>query len=304
MKYSVIQKVQEMKVDPRQTPEMPKAGHILMVRPTFFHVDNPINPHMRKADGSLHVLNKIKADEEWERLRSAYKNLAFAVHEADAQEGLPDMVFCANQSLPFISRSGERMAIMSNMANDTRHREVPTIRSTLERLGYKTHNLPERSPATLFEGMGDAIWLPGHRLLLGGYGHRTTKEIYTEVAQRVEAGVVVFELVNPRFYHLDTCLSVLDSHSALACRDAFTAEGWALIEKIFPRLIEVPLAEADSPVFACNAHCPDGKHVIMQAGATRTVAALKGAGFEPIEISTEEFIKSGGSVFCMKLQFF
>lgn len=304
MKYSVIQRVQELKLDPRQTPEMPLAGHILMVRPTFFHVDNPINPHMRKADGSLHILDKGKAQNEWDSLRSTYKNLGYAVHEADAQEGLPDMVFCANQSLPFVSRGGERMAIMSNMANDTRHREVATIKVTLERLGYKTHNLSTRSASTLFEGMGDAIWLPGHRLLLGGYGHRTTLEIYGEVAERVEADVVVFELANPRFYHLDTCLSILDFRSALACRDAFTTEGWALIQKIFPRLIEVPLAEADSPVFACNAHCPDGKHVIMQSGATQTVAALRGAGFEPVEISTEEFIKSGGSVFCMKLQFF
>lgn len=300
----LIHTAQELTFDVRQTPTMPLAKQILMVRPTYFHVENPINPHMRKADGSLHELNKPKAMQEWEVLRETYKRLGLTVHEAEAQVGLPDMVFCANQSLPFVSRTGERMAVLSNMANDTRHREVPTIQATLERQGYKTWALPDRNSKTLFEGMGDALWLPGHRVLLGGYGHRTTQSIYSEVARLTDATVVTFELVNPRFYHLDTCLSILDAHSALACKDAFTADGWALVQKIFPNLIEVPLVEADSPVFACNAHCPDGKHVILQAGAQRTVAALRKAGFEPIELSTEEFIKSGGSVFCMKLQFF
>ncbi|NBX17840.1 MAG: amidinotransferase [Proteobacteria bacterium] len=300
----LIHSSKELTFDLRQTPSMPLARQILMVRPTFFHVDNPINPHMRKADGTLHQLDKPKAMKEWEVLRETYVKLGFSVHEADAQEGLPDMVFCANQSLPFVSRTGLKTAIMSNMANDTRHKEVPALESALTRLGYKTEHLPARSSGTLFEGMGDALWLPGHRVLLGGYGHRTTQEIYGAVFGLVDATVITFELANPRFYHLDTCLSILDSQSALACKEAFTAEGWALVKQIFPKLIEVSVSEADSPVFACNAHCPDGRHVIMQSGAERTVSALKSHGFIPIELSTEEFVKSGGSVFCMKLQFF
>ncbi len=300
----LIHTAQELTFDVRQAAAMPLARNILMVRPTYFHVENPINPHMRKADGTLHELNKPKAMSEWEALRETYRKLGLAVHEAEAQVGLPDMVFCANQSLPYVTRVGEKMAIMSNMANDTRHREVPTIQTTLERLGYKTNQLPKRSSSTLFEGMGDALWLPGHRVLLGGYGHRTTKQIYSEIFAHIDATVITFELVNPRFYHLDTCLSILDSHSALACKEAFTADGWELVKKIFPRLIVVPLSEADSPVFACNAHCPDGHNVILQSGARQTVKALKDHGFSPVELSTEEFIKSGGSVFCMKLQFF
>jgi N-dimethylarginine dimethylaminohydrolase len=90
----------------------------------------------------------------------------------------------------------------------------------------------------------------------------------------------------------------------MACREAFTDEGWLLLNRVFTRLVEVPLGEADSPGFACNAHCPDGAHVIIQQGSPVTVQRLKDLGFHVIELSTEEFIKSGGSVFCMKLQFF
>lgn len=300
----IVRNASELNFDIRSTPKMPLARRILMVRPTYFHVDNPINPHMRKADGTLHVLDKVKAMAEWETLRATYRSIGLEVYAGEATSGLPDMVFCANQSLPFVSRTGEYRAIPSNMTNDMRQREVLAIQAALERAGYNTDELPARDSSTLFEGMGDALWLPGHRVLLGGYGHRTHRSIYGKVAEITDATVLVFELANPRFYHLDTCLSILDARSVLACRDAFTPEGWELVEKVFPNLIEVPLAEADSPVFACNAHCPDGKNVLMQLGAKETVLKLQESGFHPIELSTEEFIKSGGSVFCMKLQFF
>lgn len=300
----IVRNASELNFDLRSTPKMPLARRILMVRPTYFHVDNPINPHMRKADGTLHVLDKVKAMAEWETLRATYRSIGLEVYEGEAISGLPDMVFCANQTLPFVSRTGEYRAILSNMANDIRHKEVLGIKAALEHEGYSTDELPARDSSTLFEGMGDALWLPGHRVLLGGYGHRTHRSIYEKVAEITDATALVFELANPRFYHLDTCLSILDARSALACRDAFTPEGWELVERVFPNLIEVPVAEADSPVFACNAHCPDGKNVLMQLGAKETVQRLQVSGFHPIELSTEEFIKSGGSVFCMKLQFF
>ena len=65
-----------------------------------------------------------------------------------------------------------------------------------------------------------------------------------------------------------------------------------------------PHPPADAPHFACNAHSPDGKHVLIQSSATRAMHALERAGFSPIPIDTSEFIKSGGSVFCLKLMLF
>lgn len=300
----IIDTVDDLNFDIRSIEKMPLARRILMVKPTYFHVDNPINPHMKKADGTLHELDKAKAMNEWEKLREVYSEIGLEVFEAHPVEGLPDMVFCANQSLPSVSRTGELVAAMSNMANDMRHLEVPAIAEALQNLGYKTQHLAERNKNSFFEGMGDALWLPGHRVLLGGYGYRTHRGAYEKIAELLDTTVLCFELVNPRFYHLDTCLSILDECSALACREAFTDEGWKLLNKVFTRLVEVPIAEADSPGFACNAHCPDGRHVLLQQGSPQTVDKLKSLGFQVVELSTEEFIKSGGSVFCMKLQFF
>lgn len=300
----IINTAEEFNFDITSLDKMPLARRILMVNPTYFHVNNPINPHMKKPDGSLHVLDKAKALAEWEKLREIYLDIGLDVTEVAPIEGLPDMVFCANQSLPSVSRTGELVAVMSNMANDVRHLEVPAIAEALQRLGYKTKELAERTHTSFFEGMGDALWVPGYRVLFGGYGYRTHSSAYEKIAELLDVTVLCFELVNPRFYHFDTCLSILDARSALACREAFTDAGWRLLNKVFPRLVEVPLSEADSPGFACNAHCPDGRNVIIHEGSPVTVGNLKTLGFQPIELSTEEFIKSGGSVFCMKLQFF
>ena len=111
---------------------------------------------------------------------------------------------------------------------------------------------------------------------------------------------LTLELVDDRFYHLDTCLQLVDEQTALFVPSAFTAEGVRLLEKAFPRLVEVPEDEALHGL-ACNGHCPDGTHFIVHRGATKTLAEVRRLGLTPIEVDTSEFLKSGGSVYCMKL---
>jgi N-dimethylarginine dimethylaminohydrolase len=83
---------------------------------------------------------------------------------------------------------------------------------------------------------------------------------------------------------------------------AFDDDGLALIHDLFERVIEAPEDEARE-LFACNAHCPDEEHVLIQRGCDTTTRLLRDAGFAPVELETSEFLKAGGSVFCMKLMF-
>jgi N-dimethylarginine dimethylaminohydrolase len=64
--------------------------------------------------------------------------------------------------------------------------------------------------------------------------------------------------------------------------------------------IEVDDDEARTKL-AANACCPDGRHVLIQSGCTKTNRALESAGYRAVEVETSEFLKSGGSVFCLKL---
>lgn len=275
-----------------------------MVTPKYFHIDNPINAHMLDAQGKPHILNKDLALNQWKQLKDVYEKLNLQVFVLEGVEHLPDMVFCANQSFPFVDENGKPCAILSNMKDNTRHKEVSFIDEFLKSQGYSTQSIAPRSEKTLLEGMGDVTWLGTKKYLLGGYGFRTDKSIYAELTRITKIPVSMFELKNSKFYHLDTCLSILNSTTALVCKEAFTKEGFNLLQTLIPNLLLVPLEEADAPGFACNAHCPDEKHVIIQHGNTITNKLLKQHNFIPVEVDTSEFIKSGGSVYCMKLMFF
>jgi N-dimethylarginine dimethylaminohydrolase len=164
--------------------------------------------------------------------------------------------------------------------------------------GVEVLRLDRRSVET-FEGMGDAAWHPGRALLYGGVGPRSAEEAYVTISAWTALPVAILELVDDRFHHLDTCLAFLDGETAIAHPAAFSAESLALLRSLVPRLIEVD--EEEALAFACNGHCPDGRTFICPPGAPRTIAQVREAGFDVIELPTHEFLKSGGSVHRMKL---
>ncbi len=279
-------------------PEMPSPSRVLLTRPDHFDVEYTINPHM---EGNIGSVNKEEALEQWKSLRQLYEALGIEASVIPGEEGLPDMVFCANQTLPFIKTvSGERGIVLSRMYAPQRAPEVPFYASFFEEVGYNVHPLPDS--VSDFEGMGDALWHPGRFLLWGGHGFRSSIAAYSFLNEILGVRILVLKLKDPDFYHLDTCLSVLDEDTALIYPGAFDAEGLDLIRTVFRRVLYAPEDEARS-FFAVNAHCPDGHNVIIQAGCDQTISVLRREQFNPIEVRTEEFLKAGGSVFCMKQMF-
>lgn len=277
-------------------PAMPLPGEVLMVRPLHYSVEYVINPHMADHVGNV---DPVEAQNEWGLVRSLYDQLGLKTHVIEDQEGLPDMVFCANQSLPFIDEDGKKHVFMSIMHADQRKNEVPYIEQWYRQKGYGIHYLDETKIDT-FEGCGDAIWHTGKRLLWGGYGYRTDTKAYEVISDTYDVPVITLELVDESFYHLDTCFCVLDKDTALVYPDAFSDRGIELINSIFTKIIHASRYEAKK-LFACNASCPDGRNVIIQQGCTDVNKNLRDAGFSVHEVSTYEFLKSGGSVFCMKM---
>ncbi|MFN3596770.1 MAG: dimethylarginine dimethylaminohydrolase family protein [Rubricoccaceae bacterium] len=285
-------------VSPEALPAVPRPGRVLMTSPEHFEVAYVINPHM---EGNLGAVDPARARAQWAALRDAYERLGFPVSVVPGQPGLPDMVFCANQTLPYLTPGGARGVVASRMHAPQRAGEVPYFEAFFAGEGYAVHTLDPDLPGT-FEGMGDALWHPGRYLLWGGYGYRTSRQVYDRFAEKLGFPVVPLALTDPDFYHLDTCLCPLDEHTALLFPGAFDDEGLATIRAHFRRTIEAPEDEARR-LFACNAHSPDGRHVLIQRGCARTNDLLRAGGYEVVEVDTDEFLKSGGSVFCMKLMF-
>ena len=98
------------------------------------------------------------------------------------------------------------------------------------------------------------------------------------MARILEVDVVSLELVDPRFYHLDTCFCPLDATNVLAAPDAFAPESMRLIRELVPNLIEVPVEVAAG--FACNA-MPLGRHVLSSLTISQMEAPLRAAGYTP-----------------------
>lgn len=279
-------------------PAIPRPGRVLLTTPDHFEVAYVINPHM---EGNVGDVDRDRARAQWETLYDTYRRLGMEVSLLPGAEGLPDMVFCANQTLPYLTPGGERGAVLSRMHAPQRTPEVEHYRAFFEDEGYETIGLDPDLPGD-FEGMGDAIWHPGRYLLWGGHGYRTDRQVYHRLGDKLGFPVLPLSLTDPDFYHLDTCFCPLDEQTALVYPGAFDEEGLATIKAHFPRIIEAPEDEARG-LFACNAHSPDGQHVLIQAGCEGTNALLRAGGYDVIEVETGEFLKSGGSVFCMKLMF-
>ena len=291
----LITHARQLDLAPEQRPPRPAERRVLMADPAHFAVEYVINPHMAAHVGGV---DQPLARRQWSALRDAYVALGFTVDVLPAAPGLPDLVFIANQSFPVLWPDGRWGAVLSRMHHAQRQPEVALVAAWYAAAGGAC--VPLDVDGSSFEGTGDALWWPGRRLVVGGHGFRTDAAVYARLAELVAAPVVALRLVDERFYHLDTCLSLLDERTALYVPEAFDAEGLALLEALVPRLVPVPIDDAAERL-ACNGHCPDGRHVLLQSGCPQTVASLRELGFTPIELDTSEYLKSGGSVFCMKL---
>lgn len=271
---------------------------ILMCRPDYFEVNYSGNDFMKS---NLDNVDKDKALKEWKDLKNVYEDLGFEIMLIKPVEGLVDMVFTANQSLPFIDKEGSKKVILSRMKNEQRKQEVKYFRDFYSDKNYEVLELPNQ--IEYFESMGDSVIDYERNILFGGYGYRTQELTYDIISKYTTFNIVKLKLINPVLYHLDTCFSVLNKETCVVALSAFNEEGVNMIKTYFKNVIIVD-EEENMKYFVCNCHCPDGKNVIVQKGSTQFKQDIIKTGFNLIEVETGEFMKSGGSVFCMKLMIF
>ncbi len=282
------------------TPAVPLLSSVLLGDPAEFEVLEAINVHMATADGGLQQVDRMSAQGQWHSLLDAYRGIGMGVEVLPAAPGLADSCFTANPSMVLSAPDGGRVAWMAKMAHGSRQPEVALHADFFRQQGIPTREIPDA--VERFEGCGDGLLHPGRYLLHAGVGPRTTAAAWEHIAEaHPEMDVLLYELQDDRFYHLDTALAPLAERTAMYVEQAFDQAGLDLIHAAFPKAFPVPLEEALR--FACNAHSPDRCHVLIERGCPVTTAELRKRDFEPIELDTSEFRKSGGSVFCLKLAF-
>jgi N-dimethylarginine dimethylaminohydrolase len=272
---------------------------ILMVSPKGFRIDYAINPYMLDANGRLKIVDQEKAAAQWQKLQNVYQRLGLEVEVLEGDPAFPDMVFCANQSFPFIDQHGRKSVVLCRLAASERQGEIRHFREWAMNKGYVLYEATDFA----FEGCGDAIWNFETREIFGAHGFRTDVRIYDYLERIVARPVHRLKLCDPRFYHLDTCLSILNGKTAVYVEEAFDSDGLRLLASKFENLIRIRPEEA-MEAFACNCFSPNGKDVLVNPGALDLKDKLYRLGFQIHEVDTSEFMKAGGSVFCIKQTLF
>jgi N-dimethylarginine dimethylaminohydrolase len=257
---------------------------ILMCPPDYFGIEYEINPWMNIRVGS----DTERSRSQWGALVETLRELGVAVDVMEPVAGLPDLVFTANAGLVY-----GNLFICSRFRFPVRQREAEHFAAWAAAHGFEVVHPPE---GYHFEGAGDALFCG--ETLFAGYRFRSDVRSHQWVGERLGVSVLPMELVDPRFYHLDTCFCPLAPGWAIYYPGAFDEYGRSVLRDRIPNLIEVAAEEAIS--FSCNAVVV-GRTVILNRGATKLAETLRDAGFEARPLEFTEFIKSGGSAKCLTL---
>jgi len=262
---------------------------LLMCKPTLYDVNYVINPWM---SGNLGKSIRAHAMQQWQSLYDALSRLAEVVL-IEPVLGSPDMVFTANAGL---AREG-RVAI-SSFFHPERQAEEQHFRRWFVDAGYKIIDLARETP---FEGEGDALFSADGARLWVGYGSRTLQSSHATLREVWNVEVSSLHLIDPRFYHLDTCFAPLEDGSLLYYPAAFDEPSRALIESFYSLDQRIAVTEADALRFACNAVNID-QTIVLNRISPELEATLRASGFNVIQVELDEFLKAGGAAKCLVMK--
>jgi N-dimethylarginine dimethylaminohydrolase len=264
----------------------------LMCRPEHFTVSYTINPWMVPTNPTDTAL----AVRQWRALYDTYVALGHEVHLIDPIEGLPDMVYTANGGF-----------VIDNVAYGAKFRfqeRVPEGPAFMD--WFRANGFEVAEPVEVNEGEGDFL-LVGDTIL-AGTGFRSTGDSHRELADVFGKEVISLNLIDPRFYHLDTAISVLDpvegpggveKANIAYLEHAFDERSQAILAERYPDAIRV--ADADGAVFGLNS-ASDGRNVIISPRAKGFEAQLRERGYNPVLVDLSELLLGGGGIKCCTLE--
>ncbi len=262
-----------------------QGRHILMCPPDYYGIEYEINPWMDRRRPADHQM----AVSQWNTLRATLEEVGAIIHMLAPVQGLPDLVFTANAALIH-----HKTAYISRFKHEVRQREVPYDHQWFLRHGFAVADLPE---GIFFEGAGDALFVG--ETLVAGYRQRSDARGHQHLGTLLGVRVIPVELVDPYYYHIDTCFCPISPTQAIWYPKAFDDYGRRAIRANVPELIEVPEDEARR--FACNAVVV-GQTVVVNTGSPTLRDRLSAAGFQSRECPLDEFVKAGGSAKCLTLR--
>jgi N-dimethylarginine dimethylaminohydrolase len=261
----------------------------LMCKPTHLHeISYKINPFMKKGEK---INNELAMKQHADLVRVLEENGA-EIEFIEQEKGLIDMIYTANAGLVY-----EDKFILSNFKNLERRPEVQHYMKWAREKGY---NIVSLSPDVFFEGKADIAWIDDKNCFMA-YGDIRTNERAIEELQKELKGVniIPLKLVDERFYHLDTCLKILENKEIMYFRKAFDEESQKKIEKEASQ--RFTLTEEEALWYLCNS-VKFGRKLVMHKCLWVAESYLNYEKYTVQKVDISELRKGGGSVECMVLE--
>jgi N-dimethylarginine dimethylaminohydrolase len=261
----------------------------LMCPPEWYGVDYVLNPWMA---GNVHRSSRDLAFAQWKGFHNVLRSIA-DVRLLHPEPGCPDMVFLGHGALVH-----HGVAAVSSFHPPQRRAESTYLRRWLASQGFLLWETPRE---TAFEGEGDIVFNEAGTGLWAAHGVRTCKASHRHVADAWHVPVTSLHLVDPRFYHLDTCFTPLSGGYLLYYPGAFDAASLASIEQLYPAAKRIAVTEEDATRMACCAL--NLGHSVFTGEISRELARrLFDAGFDVVQLELSEFLKSGGGAKSLALR--
>jgi N-dimethylarginine dimethylaminohydrolase len=256
-----------------------------MCPPDHYGIEYEINPWMDRRRQTDHAV----AVRQWLGLRDLLQAEGAEIAKLEPVPGLPDLVFTANAALIY-----HELAVPAHFRHAQRQQEEPCVRQWFAEHGFRVQPLGSN---TYFEGAGDALFCG--ETLFAGYRIRSDIGGCQELGALLHCHAIPLELVNPRYYHLDTCFCPLAPGVAIYYPPAFDAYAQSVLQSLVADLI--PVCDEEAEHFACNA-VVSGKTVVTNTGCPNLHLQLHLRGFIAHETPLDEFVKAGGSAKCLTLR--
>lgn len=256
-----------------------------MCPPTYFDIEYEINEWMDMSNPVDHA----KAQRQWQNLYDVYiQKLGWNVELIEPVNGLHDMVFTANGGLVH----GKKV-VLPRFRYPERQPETEHFRKWFQAAGFSSLYTPKYN----FEGAGDAfVW---QDILFAGYPFRGDERAHQEVADFLGLKAVSLEQINPRFYHLDTALTILGDDTVAIYPKAFSQKSLKTLRKLVPNIIEA--TDEDALTYGLNA-MHDGQNIILSDHPKDLIKRYTELGLNIYTAEMSEFQKSGGGVKCLTLE--
>ncbi|MDB5362207.1 MAG: rocD [Rhodospirillales bacterium] len=290
-------------VSGRIAPAIPRAAvtgpHLVMCPPEHYEVSYKINPWMDPAAWAVSAETLAHdACVGWQKLYDTYRSLGANIEIMPPQPGLPDLVFTANCAVVL-----DRKVVLARYKCTERQGEEAHGRVFFDRLQRdgvvdEIHELPE---GIFFEGAGDCYWDPHRRMFWTGWGQRSSREATETIARVYGVPTVALELVDPRFYHLDTAFCVLSGGEVLYVPCAFTADGVQMMRDLIGPERLIAVEDADAETLAANSVAV-GRDLVFGNCSMALEAQLSARGYTVHRVPLGSFGRSGGSAYCLTLR--